>query len=34
LAATAFGQYQPLGTGDSPDAYAKDRRIELRLTDR
>ncbi|WP_428485034.1 peptidoglycan -binding protein [Rhodopila sp.] len=34
LAATAFGEYQPLGTGDTPDAYAKDRRIELRLTDR
>jgi chemotaxis protein MotB len=34
LAATGFGQYQPLGTGDTPDSYAKDRRIELRLTDR
>jgi chemotaxis protein MotB len=34
LAATGFGQYQPLGTGDTPDDYAKDRRIELRLTDR
>jgi chemotaxis protein MotB len=34
LAATAFGEYQPFGTGDTPDAYAKDRRIELRLTDR
>jgi chemotaxis protein MotB len=34
LAATAFGEYQPFGTGDAPDAYAKDRRIELRLTDR
>ncbi len=34
LAATAFGQYQPFGPGDTPDAYAKDRRIELRLTDR
>lgn len=34
LAATAFGQYQPFGAGDTPDAYAKDRRIELRLTDR
>jgi chemotaxis protein MotB len=34
LAATAFGQYQPFGPGDAPDAYAKDRRIELRLTDR
>jgi chemotaxis protein MotB len=34
LAATAFGEYQPFGPGDSLDAYAKDRRIELRLTDR
>nr|WP_294517186.1 peptidoglycan -binding protein [uncultured Rhodopila sp.] len=34
LAATGFGQYQPFGPGDAPDAYAKDRRIELRLTDR
>lgn len=34
LAATAFGEYQPFGSGDTPDAYAKDRRIELRLTDR
>lgn len=34
LAATGFGQYQPFGPGDTPEAYAKDRRIELRLTDR
>lgn len=34
LAATGFGEYQPFGPGDGPDAYAKDRRIELRLTDR
>jgi chemotaxis protein MotB len=34
LAATGFGEYQPLGPGDAPDDYAKDRRIELRLTDR
>jgi chemotaxis protein MotB len=34
LAATAFGEYQPFGPGDTPDAFAKDRRIELRLTDR
>jgi chemotaxis protein MotB len=34
LAATAFGEHQPFGPGDTPDAYAKDRRIELRLTDR
>ena len=34
LAATAFGEHQPFVPGDAPDAYAKDRRIELRLTDR
>jgi len=34
LAATGFGEYQPLGVGDTPEAYARDRRIELRLTDR
>jgi chemotaxis protein MotB len=34
LAAAAFGEYQPIVSGDSPDDYAKDRRIELRLTDR
>jgi chemotaxis protein MotB len=34
LAAAAFGEYQPIVTGDSPEDYAKDRRIELRLTDR
>ena len=34
LASAAFGEYQPIVTGDSPDDYAKDRRIELRLTDR
>ncbi len=34
LAAAAFGEYQPLDPGDTPEAYAKNRRIELRLTDR
>ena len=34
LAATGFGEYQPFAAGDTPDVYAKDRRIELRLTDR
>ncbi len=34
LAATGFGEFQPFIAGDTPDAYAKDRRIELRLTDR
>jgi chemotaxis protein MotB len=34
LAATAFSEYQPLDTGDTQEAFAKNRRIELRLTDR
>jgi chemotaxis protein MotB len=33
-AATAFGDTQPLDAGDAPDALARNRRIELRLTDR
>ena len=34
LAATGFADYQPLDPGDTPEAFAKNRRIELRLTDR
>jgi len=34
LAATGFGQFQPLDTGDTPAALAKNRRIELKLTQR
>ncbi|MFB9970251.1 peptidoglycan -binding protein [Pseudoroseomonas cervicalis] len=34
VAATAFGEYQPIDSGDSPEAFARNRRIELRLTDR
>ena len=34
LAATGFADNQPLDAGDTPDAFAKNRRIELRLTDR
>ena len=34
VAATAFGDTQPLDPGDAPDAFARNRRIELRLTDR
>jgi chemotaxis protein MotB len=34
LAATAFGDQQPLDPADTPEAYARNRRIELRLTDR
>ncbi|UPG71916.1 peptidoglycan -binding protein [Roseomonas gilardii subsp. gilardii] len=34
VAAAAFGDNQPIDPGDSPEALAKNRRIELRLTDR
>ena len=34
LAAAAFGDNQPLDPANTPEAYAKNRRIELRLTDR
>jgi chemotaxis protein MotB len=34
LAAAGFGEFQPLDSGTSQAAYAKNRRIELRLTDR
>ncbi len=34
LAATGFGEYQPLAPGDSAEARAKNRRIELKLTER
>jgi chemotaxis protein MotB len=34
LAATGFGDNQPLDPRNTPAAYAKNRRIELRLTDR
>ncbi len=33
-AAAAFSEYQPLDPGSTPEAFAKNRRIELRLTDR
>ncbi|GHD99965.1 hypothetical protein U879_10315 [Defluviimonas sp. 20V17] len=32
LAAAGFGQYQPVAKGDTPDARAQNRRIELKLT--
>ncbi|MCX2725367.1 hypothetical protein [Roseibium salinum] len=32
--ATGFGEHQPLAEGDSPEALAKNRRIELKLTER
>jgi len=34
LAATALGDNQPIDPGESPEALARNRRIELRLTDR
>lgn len=34
MAATGFGEYQPVAVGDSPDARAQNRRIELKLTER
>jgi chemotaxis protein MotB len=34
LAATGFADFQPLDSADTPEANAKNRRIELRLTDR
>ncbi|MGV8988433.1 MAG: peptidoglycan -binding protein [Cypionkella sp.] len=34
LAAAGFGQYQPVATGDTPEARAQNRRIELKLTER
>ncbi len=32
LAAAGFGEYHPLDTGDTPDAYRRNRRIEFKLT--
>jgi len=34
LAATGFGEFQPLEDGSSPESLAKNRRIELKLTQR
>ena len=34
LAAAGFGQYQPVTTGNTPEARAQNRRIELMLTQR
>ncbi|EHH67612.1 hypothetical protein GMO_20650 [Gluconobacter morbifer G707] len=34
LAATGFADYQPLDMGNTASAYARNRRIEFRLTDR
>jgi len=34
LAATGFGEFRPVAEGDSPEALARNRRIELKLTER
>ncbi|MGR3662654.1 MAG: peptidoglycan -binding protein [Paracoccaceae bacterium] len=34
LAATGFGEFQPIAEGDSPEALAQNRRIEMKLTER
>lgn len=34
LVAAGFGEHQPLDPGEGPAAYARNRRIEVRLTDR
>ena len=34
LAATGFGEHRPLDGADGPASYARNRRIEVRLTDR
>lgn len=34
LAATGFSEYQPVDNNDTPEAYARNRRIEFRLTER
>ena len=34
LAATGFGEFQPLDPAETQAGYARNRRIELRLTDR
>ncbi len=34
LAATGFGEFQPVDTGSSPEALARNRRIELKLTEK
>ncbi|MGA9334624.1 MAG: peptidoglycan -binding protein [Rudaea sp.] len=34
LSANGFGQFQPIDSADTPAAYAKNRRIEIKLTNR
>jgi chemotaxis protein MotB len=34
LVAAGFGEFQPLDTGDSEEAFTRNRRIELKLTEK
>jgi chemotaxis protein MotB len=34
LVAAGFGEFQPLDTGTSDEAFSRNRRIELKLTER
>ncbi|HEY0180050.1 MAG TPA: peptidoglycan -binding protein [Dokdonella sp.] len=34
LSANGFGEFQPIDAADTPEAYAKNRRIEIQLTNR
>jgi chemotaxis protein MotB len=34
LAANGFGEFQPVNTADTPEAYAQNRRIELKFTEK
>ena len=34
LLAAGFGEFQPLDPGDTEEAYRRNRRIELKLTER
>jgi chemotaxis protein MotB len=34
LVAAGFGEFQPLEAGEGEEAYGKNRRIELKLTER
>ena len=34
MAATGFGEFHPVDTADTPEAYRRNRRIEIKLTDR
>ena len=34
LVAAGFGEFQPLDPGNSEEAYRRNRRIELKLTER